>query len=88
MKTNITQSNIDYKVVLAKVLLNTADQLGLKQSQVAAVIGVHRSSISRLKANLVLDPASKQGELALLLMRVYHVVDALSGGDPQWKTTS
>ena len=59
MKTNITQSNIDYKVVLAKVLLNTADQLGLKQSQVAAVIGVHRSSISRLKANLVLDPASK-----------------------------
>lgn len=34
MKTNITQSNIDYKVVLAKVLLNTADQLGLKQSQV------------------------------------------------------
>ncbi|WP_228136427.1 helix-turn-helix domain-containing protein [Acinetobacter ursingii] len=59
MKTNITQSNIDSKVVLAKVLLNTADQLGLKQSQVAAVIGVHRSSISRLKANLVLDPASK-----------------------------
>jgi predicted XRE-type DNA-binding protein len=68
MKTNITQSNVDYKVVLAKVLLNTADQLGLKAGTVAAVIGVHRSSISRLKANLVLDPASKQGELALLLI--------------------
>lgn len=58
MKMNITQSNADLKVVVAKALLNTADQLGLKQSQVAAVIGVHRSSISRLKA-LVLDPASK-----------------------------
>ena len=84
MKTNITQSNIDYKVVLAKVLLNTADQLGLKQAQVASVIGVHRSSISRLKAKPILDSATKQGELALLLIGIYRAVYALNGGDPEW----
>lgn len=84
MKMNITQSNVNPKVVLAKALLNTADQLGLKQAQVASVIGVHRSSISRLKAKLILDSASKQGELALLLIDIYRAVYALSGGDPEW----
>lgn len=83
MKMNITQSNADLKVVVAKALLNTADQLGLKQAQVASVVGVHRSSISRLKANPVLDPASKQGELALFFIRVYCAVYTLTGGDSE-----
>ncbi|WP_228272854.1 helix-turn-helix domain-containing protein [Acinetobacter junii] len=81
---NITQSNVNPKVVLAKALLNTADQLGLKQAQVASVIGVHRSSISRLKAKPILDSATKQGELALLLIGIYRAVYALNGGDPEW----
>ncbi|MFX4953166.1 MbcA/ParS/Xre antitoxin family protein [Acinetobacter baumannii] len=46
--------------------------------------GVHRSSISSLKAKPVLDPASKQGKLALLLIDIYRAVYALSGGDPKW----
>ena len=65
MKTNITQSNVEPKVVLAKSLLNTADQLGLKEAQLASVIGVHCDAISSLKANPELDPATKQGELAI-----------------------
>ncbi|MEN8274734.1 helix-turn-helix domain-containing protein [Acinetobacter seifertii] len=84
MKIDITQSNADPKVVLAKAFLNTAVQLGLKQTQLAAVIGVHRSTIGRLKTNPELDPATKQGELALLLVRVYHAVYVLSGGDLEW----
>lgn len=84
MKMNITQSNADPKVVLAKALLNTADQLGLKQAKVASAVGVHRSSISRLKANPVLDPTSKQGELAILLIDIYRAVYVLSGGDSEW----
>ncbi|WP_413772399.1 antitoxin Xre/MbcA/ParS toxin-binding domain-containing protein [Acinetobacter sp. A47] len=48
------------------------------------MIGVHRSSISGLKAKPVLDPASKQGKLALLLIDIYLAVYALSGGDPEW----
>lgn len=42
------------------------------------MIGVHRSSISSLKAKPVLDPASKQGKLALLLIDIYRA------GDPEW----
>lgn len=62
---NITQSNVDPKVIVAKALLSTADQLGLKQAQIASVIKVHRSSISRLKVNPVLDLTSKQGGMVL-----------------------
>lgn len=70
--------------VLAKAVLNAATQLGLKQADLAAVLGVHRTAISRLKQNPSLDPASKQGELALLLIRVARALFALTGGDKDW----
>src|SRR3546814_11906677 len=70
--------------VLAKAVLRAADQLGLRQADLAAVLGIHRTAVSRLKQNLSLDPASKQGELALLLVRVARALYALTGGDPDW----
>jgi DNA-binding XRE family transcriptional regulator len=70
--------------VLAKAVLNAADQLGLKQAELAQVLGIHRTAVSRLKHNLSLDPATKQGELALLLIRVARAVFALAGGDAAW----
>ncbi|QER39575.1 DUF2384 domain-containing protein [Acinetobacter suaedae] len=74
----------DKKVVLAKAVLNAAEQLDLKQIQLAAILGVHRTAISRLKNNPELDPASKQGELALLLIRLSRALYALTGGDTDW----
>ncbi len=70
--------------VLAKAVLNAADQLGLKQAELAAVLGIHRTAISRLKQNPALDPKSKQGELALLLIRIARALFALTGGDRDW----
>ncbi|MDP4765582.1 MAG: DUF2384 domain-containing protein [Pseudomonadales bacterium] len=70
--------------VLAKAVLNAAAQLGLKQAELAAVLGLHRTAISRLKQNGSLDPASKQGELALLLIRLARALYALTGGDKDW----
>lgn len=72
------------ETVLAKAVLNAAVQLSLNQTELAAVLGIHRTAVSRLKHNLVLDPSSKQGELALLLIRVARAVYALAGGDPAW----
>ena len=72
------------KTVLAKALLNASSQLGLQQSEVAAVIGSHRTAISRLKKTPSLDPNSKQGELALLLIRLARALFALTGGDADW----
>lgn len=71
-------------VVVAKAVLSAAEQLGLKQVDVAAILGVHRTAISRLKKNPNLDPESKQGELALLLVRLARAVFVLTGGDKEW----
>jgi hypothetical protein len=78
------QSSSD--VVLAKAVLNAAKQLGHKQAELAAVLGVHSTTISRLKHNPSLDPKSKQGELALLLVRMARKLFALTGGDKDWIT--
>ncbi len=80
----LLQQSVDKKVVLAKAVLNAAEQLDLKQAQLAAILGGHRTAISRLKSNPELDPASKQGELALLLIRIYRALYALTGGDVDW----
>lgn len=72
------------KAVLAKAVLNASEQLGLKQADLAAVLGIHRTAVSRLKQNPSLDPTSKQGELALLLIRIARAVYVLAGGDKEW----
>ena len=64
------------EAVLAKAVLNAAAELGLKQAELAAVLGMHR--------NPSLDPDSKQGELALMLVRVARALFALTGGDEDW----
>lgn len=70
--------------VLAKATLRAAEQLGLKQVELARVLGIHRTAISRLKHSPGLDPASKQGELALLFIRLARALYALTGGDEDW----
>ena len=74
----------DRKVVLATAVLNAAEQLDLKQSQLAAVLGMHRTAISRMKNKPELDPESKQGELAVMLIRIYRALFSLMDGDLEW----
>lgn len=80
----LAQLNPLPEAVLAKAVLKASEQLGLKQAELAAVLGVHRTAISRLKQNPSLDPQSKQGELALLLIRLARALFALTGGDETW----
>ena len=67
--------------VLAKATLAAAARLGLRNRQLALVIGSSEASVSRLGSGRGLDPASKEGELALLFLRLYRSLDALVGGD-------
>ena len=67
--------------MLTKAVLNAAERLGLRNRQVAAMLGTSEASISRLQGSRGLDPGSKEGELALLFLRVYRSLDALMGGD-------
>ncbi|WP_305857197.1 MbcA/ParS/Xre antitoxin family protein [Balneatrix alpica] len=82
--TALLQHPPQAEAVLAKAVLRAAEQLGLKQAELGAVLGMHRTAVSRLKQSLALSPASKQGELALLLIRLARALFALAGGDQQW----
>jgi hypothetical protein len=69
--------------VLAKAVLAAAGRLGLRNRQLAAVLGTSEASVSRLQHERGLDAASKEGELALLFLRLYRSLDALVGGDDE-----
>lgn len=73
--------------VLTKAVLRTATLLGLGLGGLGRVLGVSESSIARLSSGArSIDPASKEGELALLLVRLYRSLDALVGGDAQQRS--
>ena len=69
--------------VLTKAVLRAAELLGVSSRALARILGVSEASVSRLvSGSRTIDPVSKEGELALLLVRVYRSLDALVGTDP------
>jgi DNA-binding XRE family transcriptional regulator len=67
--------------VLTRALARTATLLGLSQKDLAKIVGVSPASMSRLVSGArPIDPESKEGECALLLIRIFRAVDALLGG--------
>ena len=73
----------DPSTVVAKAVLSAAARLGLRHRHLATVLGASEASVSRLQRGRGIDPASKEGELALLFLRLYRSLDALMGGDDE-----
>ena len=71
----------DPRAVLTRATLAAADRLDLRNRHLAAIIGTSEASVSRLSGNRTLDPESKEGELALMFLRLFRSLDALVGGD-------
>ena len=66
----------DESVTLTKALLNAGKALGLTQEGLGDVIGRDRTAFHRSG----IDPRSKAGELALLVIRLYRSLFVLVGG--------
>lgn len=71
----------DSAPILAKAVLAATGRLGLRNRELAKIIGTSEASVSRLRGGRGLDPDDKEGELALLFLRLYRSLDALVGGD-------
>jgi hypothetical protein len=71
----------DPAAVLAKAVRSAGARLSLSNRRLAAIIGSSEASISRLQGGRGIDPEGKEGQLALLFLRVYRSLDALVGGD-------
>ncbi|WP_367848359.1 antitoxin Xre/MbcA/ParS toxin-binding domain-containing protein [Rhodoferax sp. WC2427] len=74
----------DPGMVLAKATLQAATLLGFTGTVLGKVIGLSEASISRIgTGERPLQPSTKEGELAALLVRAYAALDAMVGSDPQ-----
>lgn len=74
----------DKFAVLGKATIRASVELGLSNAALARVIGLSEPTISRVAGgDRGIDPASKEGQLALLLVRVFRSLDPLVGSDPQ-----
>jgi len=69
-------------VVLTRATLRAAELLGVARKALATILGVSPSTVSRLD-DRPLDPARKEGELAVLFVRLFRSLDALLGGDTE-----
>lgn len=68
-------------VVLTKAVIRAGQILGLSQRELGELLGLSPASVSRMHGGkLLLDPTSKEGELALLFLRIFRSLDALLGG--------
>ncbi len=65
--------------VLTRALVQAGKELGLTQAELGAVVGRDRTALSRG----AIEPQTKSGELALLLIRAYRALHVLVGGEPR-----
>ena len=65
--------------VLSRALVQAGKELGLTQADLGAIVGRDRTALSRG----AIEPGTKSGELALLLIRVYRALYVLVGGEPR-----
>jgi hypothetical protein len=68
---------VENKFVLSKAVLHAAEKLGLTTDQLVLILDID-------SINLTLDPDSKPGKKALLLIQIFQLLDALNGGDLEW----
>lgn len=71
----------DTAVVLGKATLSAARRLGVTNRDLAAILGSSEASISRLSGGRGLREGSAEAGLALMFVRLFRSLDAMTGGD-------
>src|SRR5690349_18962450 len=71
----------DPAAVLTKAVKAAAGRLGLRNRDLAGILGASEASISRLRGDRTVRPDTREGELAALFIRLFRSLDALVGGD-------
>jgi hypothetical protein len=68
--------------VATKAVLRAGGRLGLSHKALGSVIGVSEATVSRMGAgSYALSPGDKPFELAMLFIRLFRSLDAITGGD-------
>lgn len=75
--------NSDLRLI-AKSVVRAAEKLEVSNRVLARIIGVSDASVSRMKkGDYPLEAGQKPFQLAVLFIRLYRSLDALTGGDDE-----
>lgn len=81
MKTSL-HKDCQSELVLTKAILNLANFYDLTGKELCQIIGISESTVTRLnQGKAFISPLTKEGEIALLLLRVYRGLNALIGNN-------
>lgn len=70
------------EVVLTKALFNMVKFYSLTGKDLSKIIGISESTVSRLnQGTKLISPYTKEGELVLLLLRIYRSLNAMVGNN-------
>jgi len=68
--------------VVTKAVMRAAVRLAVPNKALASIIGLSEASVSRMGAgNYALSPGDKPYELAVLFIRLFRALDAITHGD-------
>ncbi|CCF18498.1 conserved protein of unknown function [Pseudorhizobium banfieldiae] len=82
LEKQVGRVDISEAQVVTKATVVAAERLGLNARSLASVLGVSEASVSRMKRlDHLLEKGTKPFELALLLIRLFRSLDAITGGD-------
>jgi uncharacterized protein (DUF2384 family) len=70
--------------LIAKALVRAAEKLQVSNKALSRIIGVSEATVSRMKkGEYPLESGQKPFQLAVLFVRLYRSLDALTGGDDE-----
>lgn len=79
---SLNNKMLEKERVLTKAVLNIANFYELTGKDLSHIIGISESSATRLnQGKKMLSPNTKEGEMALLLLRIYRSLNTLVGNN-------
>ncbi len=76
------QMETNDETLVSKALLNAARRLEMTNIELAQIVGISESKLSRMdRQEAFVSRSGKEFDLALLFIRLYRSLDAITGGD-------
>ena len=82
MPRQVARASATAPAVVTKAVVRAAERLDVSNRLLAAVLGLSEATVSRMSTgSYELAAASKPFELAVLFVRLFRSLDAITGGD-------
>jgi hypothetical protein len=82
MRKPKVRSTVEAGPTVTKAILRAAERLGLSNKVIGGIVGLSEATVSRMGSGAYTLPAdAKPFELAVLFVRLYRSLDAITGGD-------